>query len=139
MTDEPGLSAGLKNHSCLVCRQRKIRCDRRNPCSNCVKNTQQCSFVAPTRGKRKRTKPPREGLHAKIKRYEELLKSYGVNIEPCDSDGDGGSDWEEEAGSHQSVLPTPVETRTPNEPPFYPLQQKARLIHKEGSSRYMER
>lgn len=126
--------AELKDHSCLICRQRKVKCDRRNPCSNCVKGVQQCTFVAPTRGKRKRTKPPREGLHAKVRRYEELLKSYGVKIEPEDSDGDSDS----EAVS-QSGLSTPVETRTPNEPPCCPLQQKPRLIHSEGSSRYIDR
>lgn len=134
MAEERGSAAELKDHSCLICRQRKVKCNRRSPCSNCVKGAQQCAFVAPTRGKRKRTKPPREGLHAKVRRYEELLKSYGVKIEPCDSDGDSDS----EAVS-QSGLPTPVETRTPNEPPCYPLQQKPRLIHKEGSSRYIDR
>lgn len=134
MAEEPGSGAELKDHSCLICRQRKVKCDRRNPCSNCVKGAQQCAFMAPTRGKRKKTKPPREGLHAKVRRYEELLKSYGVKIEPCDSD----SDLESEAVS-QSGLPMVVETRTPNKALCHPLQQKPRLIHKEGSSRYIAR
>lgn len=83
----------LKNYSCLTCRQRKIRCDRHNPCSNCIKASQQCSFLAPVRGKRKRTIAPREGLHAKLKRYEDLLKQYGAKFEPSSEHG-GDSDAE---------------------------------------------
>ncbi|KAB8228296.1 uncharacterized protein BDW43DRAFT_323019 [Aspergillus alliaceus] len=78
------LPGDFKSYSCLTCRQRKVKCDRRTPCSNCVKAEKQCSFIPPVRGKRKRTKPPREGLHAKLKRYEELLRSYGVKVEPSD-------------------------------------------------------
>lgn len=135
MAEEPVSGAELKDHSCLTCRHRKVKCDRRNPCSNCAKGSQECVFVAPTRGKRKRTRPFREGLHAKVRRYEELLESYGVKIETSDSD----SDLESEAVSHQSGLVTPAERITPNEPPRYPLQQKPRLIHNENSSRYLDR
>ncbi|KAF3063954.1 putative C6 transcription factor [Daldinia childiae] len=82
----------LKSYSCMICRQRKVKCDRRNPCSNCVKAEKQCSFVAPVRGKRKRTKLPKESLHAKLKRFEELLKSYGAKIEPSDDLDDSDSE-----------------------------------------------
>ncbi|KAA8641991.1 putative C6 transcription factor [Aspergillus tanneri] len=80
----PCRTSELKNYSCLACRQRKIKCDRHTPCSNCVKAEQQCSFVPPVRGKRKRTNPRKEGIHAKLKRYEELLRSYGAKIDPSD-------------------------------------------------------
>lgn len=33
--------------SCLPCRQRKIRCDKLNPCSNCKKFSRQCLYIAP--------------------------------------------------------------------------------------------
>jgi hypothetical protein len=74
-------NAELKSYSCLICRKRKTKCDRRNPCSNCVKTRRECSFVPPVRGKRPKTKLPYEGLHAKLRRYEDLLKSYGAKIE----------------------------------------------------------
>jgi hypothetical protein len=85
---QPGPDADLKGYSCLTCRQRKIKCDRHRPCSNCVKAAQQCSFIAPVSGKRKRTKAPKEGLHARLRRYEKLLTSYGEKIEPSEY-GDG--------------------------------------------------
>jgi hypothetical protein len=77
---------GLKSYSCLICRQRKTKCDRQNPCSNCVKSRRQCSFIPPVRGKRPRIKAQSEGLHAKLRRYEELLKSYGAKIEAIEDD-----------------------------------------------------
>ena len=80
----------LQPFSCLICRQRKVKCDRRDPCSNCVRACQDCNFVVPVRGKRKRTKPVQEGLHAKLRRYEEILKAQGVTL-------DGKGDVDESA------------------------------------------
>ncbi|KAF2123215.1 hypothetical protein BDV96DRAFT_15587 [Lophiotrema nucula] len=85
---------GLKSYACLTCRQRKVKCDRHVPCNNCTKANRECSFVPPARGKRKRTKPAREGLHAKLRRYEEQLKSLGAQIELEDDDRDEESDAE---------------------------------------------
>lgn len=33
--------------SCLPCRQRKIRCDKLNPCINCKKFSRSCLYIAP--------------------------------------------------------------------------------------------
>lgn len=33
--------------SCLECRRRKLKCDKGQPCSNCVKVSRQCHFIAP--------------------------------------------------------------------------------------------
>lgn len=33
--------------SCLECRRRKLKCDRGQPCVNCVKGSRQCHFIAP--------------------------------------------------------------------------------------------
>ncbi|KAI1204317.1 C6 transcription factor [Annulohypoxylon truncatum] len=134
--NQPSLEDGLKSYSCLICRQRKVKCDRRAPCSNCVKAEKQCSFVPPVRGKRKRTKPRREGIHAKLKRYEELLKSYGANIEPSeefdDSDTDTVSQPDLETGKG-------AETRSQaRSDPFGLQETKPRLITEEGTSTYFE-
>ncbi|KAL7894284.1 fungal-specific transcription factor domain-containing protein [Trichoderma sp. SZMC 28014] len=126
----------LKAYSCVSCRQRKVRCDRRAPCMNCTKAERQCDFVAPVRGKRKRTKPPRETLHARLRRYESMLRAYGAKIEP--SDGTDGSDSETESHS----LNTPVSSdgtmsivkMQDRDDPMPP-----KFIMKEGTSRYYDR
>ena len=77
----------LREFACLLCRQRKVRCDRQDPCSNCLKAQMQCSFVAPVRGKRekkpkKKPKAVYEGLHAKLHRYERMLEKHGEKLDP---------------------------------------------------------
>jgi Fungal Zn(2)-Cys(6) binuclear cluster domain len=131
----PDLDPTKKSYSCLICRRRKVKCDRRNPCSNCVKAAQQCSFLAPLRGRRKRTKPPKEGLHAKLKRYEELLKSYGAKIEPSEYDDD---DSDSASMSRPDVEDDDMQNKVDGI--SFALEGiRPRLIDKEGSSRYVDR
>lgn len=129
-------SGDLKGYSCVSCRQRKVRCDRRAPCMNCTKAERRCDFVAPVRGKRKRTKPPRETLHARLRRYEEMLRAYGAKIEP--SDGDDGSDSEAESQSLNTPASSDgamsiVKTQDREDP------MPPKFIMKEGASRYYDR
>ena len=127
----------FKSYSCLTCRQRKVKCDRRTPCSNCVKAEKQCSFIPPVRGKRKRTKPLREGLHAKLRRYEELLKSYGAKVEPSEDSNDFDS---ETASQLDDEMDEDVEPQTKGlSEPVELDETKPKLITREGTSRYFER
>ncbi|KAE8409754.1 fungal-specific transcription factor domain-containing protein [Aspergillus pseudonomiae] len=127
---EPG--NGPKSYSCLACRQRKVKCDRCTPCSNCVKAEKQCSFIPPVRGKRKRTKPPREGLHAKLQRYEELLKSYGVKFEPSGDFDASGSETASQSDVQVDEDAAPPSQRSNLE------ETKPRLIIDKGTSRYFD-
>lgn len=34
--------------SCLECRRRKLKCDKEQPCTNCVKASRQCLFISPS-------------------------------------------------------------------------------------------
>lgn len=74
-------SAHEKKHPCVLCQQRKVRCDRLYPCGNCKKASAECSSPAtlPTR-KRKRRFPEAE-LLARLRKYEHHLKGYGADIE----------------------------------------------------------
>jgi hypothetical protein len=135
MAEQRGSDGGLKAHSCLPCRQRKVKCDRRTPCSNCARAGKQCSFIPPVRGKRKRTKVPKEGLHAKLRRYEELLRSYGADIEPSEIEGDG-SDLE--AGSQADVEMTEVPKSEIGDG-IASIAPEDRFINQSGSSRYFDR
>lgn len=127
---------GNKGYSCLPCRERKIKCDRCNPCSHCIKSNRECSFVAPVRGKRKRTKPAREGLHTRLRRYEELLRSFGVNVESALP--------QEE---HESREPSPRDTAMSDDGEsvnrnfdLYALDEnRPKLVARQGSTRYYDR
>ena len=146
-SEVPKGGVGLKDYACLPCRQRKVKCDRHVPCNNCRKSNgaQQCSFVPPARGswKRKQTKPPKEGLHAKLKRYEDLLKSLGADIdaekkgevEPEvdveDSTPAIHDTFEQTASTTPAAIVEPGSSGRGRDPPHF--------VGKNGSSKYFDR
>ncbi|KAI1632928.1 hypothetical protein F4809DRAFT_625376 [Biscogniauxia mediterranea] len=74
--------------ACVLCQQRKVRCDRKFPCANCVRSRVQCmpATLAPRR--RRRAFPERE-LLARVRHYESLLRQNNVNFEPLRNDPNG--------------------------------------------------
>ena len=135
-TEKSGADSELKNYSCLTCRQRKVKCDRHNPCCNCVKAARQCSFIPPVRGKRKKSQAPKETLHAKLKRYEDLLKSYGAKIEASEYDDDSESDL---VSQPDVDMTEDADSRTKIIPISFAEEIKPKLMDQEGSSRYFDR
>src|ERR1700743_1101802 len=128
-TEQPGRP---ESFSCFICRQRKVKCDRGHPCSNCVKAAEKCSYIAPVRGKRRISKPAKEGLHAKLKRYERLLESHG--LDPEVSTNGPPSD-------RRAVSVADAEMAEDSEPPTKPPapgvrfeKSKPTLVSQDGSS-----
>ena len=72
---------GLRERSCLLCKQRKVKCDRRSPCSNCTKARVDCIFRAPAPPRRRKKINPEAYLTSQLRQYEELLKGFGVKLE----------------------------------------------------------
>ncbi|KAL8935103.1 MAG: hypothetical protein Q9216_005585 [Gyalolechia sp. 2 TL-2023] len=72
---------GLQPHSCVVCQRRKVKCDRASPCSNCVRHKVECEFRAPAPPRRRKKQSPDPHIHAKLRRYEDILQKYGVKPE----------------------------------------------------------
>ncbi len=66
--------------ACVMCQQRKIKCDRRFPCGNCTKNGHSCVAAALPRQRRRRF-PERELLD-RLRHYEDLLRSHNIPFEP---------------------------------------------------------
>ncbi|KAF7155944.1 hypothetical protein CNMCM6106_007856 [Aspergillus hiratsukae] len=65
--------------ACVLCQQRKVRCDRGFPCANCVRARVQC--VPATQVRRRRRFPERELLE-RLRRYEDLLRQNNVQFQP---------------------------------------------------------
>ncbi|KAL4780092.1 hypothetical protein BJX76DRAFT_339132 [Aspergillus varians] len=61
--------------SCTLCRQRKIKCDRQQPCGNCVRAESQCVYPA---GLGRAPKRPRKAVEARLlaqlSRLESMVK-----------------------------------------------------------------
>lgn len=86
--------------ACLQCQQRKLKCDRKFPCTRCIKDSVRCMAGAAIGKERKKRFAERELLE-RLRRYEELMRQHNV---PFDS-------------MHpQSQSPEQVQLKTTSEP-----------------------
>ena len=88
--NEPGRSNSVSSlhlnpRSCVTCRRRKVRCDKKNPCNNCTKAGIDCIFPGPGRAPRTARKPPDTELLSRLRRLEGVVQSLGAQV-----DEDGG-------------------------------------------------
>ncbi|TAQ86966.1 hypothetical protein B7494_g4720 [Chlorociboria aeruginascens] len=110
--------------ACVLCQQRKIKCDRKFPCANCIKSRKQCVPATLTHRRRRRKFPERELLE-RIRLYEKLLRQNDIKFEPLSQDpaeekgpltteGGSGSDAEhpEAAGGDWSSPSTTIKSGT---------------------------
>ncbi|KAL8951756.1 MAG: hypothetical protein Q9222_002277 [Ikaeria aurantiellina] len=67
--------------SCVTCRKRKVRCDKRHPCSNCNKAAIECIFPGPGRAPRRSRKTPDGELLARLRRLEGVVQNLGKNVD----------------------------------------------------------
>ncbi|KAF2097191.1 putative C6 transcription factor [Rhizodiscina lignyota] len=71
--------------ACVLCQQRKVRCDRKFPCANCIKSGAQCVPATLNPRRRRRRFPERELLE-RLHKYEELLRQNNIKFEPLHKD-----------------------------------------------------
>jgi hypothetical protein len=83
----PDVSNGTSNppngfsnpRSCVTCRRRKVRCNKQQPCSNCVSHRMLCEFPSFNRQKRRRKvdKPKEDVLLQQLRRLETMVEQIG--------------------------------------------------------------
>lgn len=99
-------SPALNPRSCVICRRRKVRCNKQYPCSNCAKAKVQCIFPAPERAKRRPRKPPDGELMSRLRRLEGVIQGMGMSVEDelASSDGQGmGHSVDQQQHQHQGT------------------------------------
>ncbi|KAI2465686.1 fungal-specific transcription factor domain-containing protein [Annulohypoxylon bovei var. microspora] len=62
--------------ACVLCQSRKIKCDRKTPCSNCIKANVACTPSTPAPARKRRR--PNQDLQQRLARCEELLSEYAT-------------------------------------------------------------
>lgn len=100
----PATSQALKRRrvlACILCQQRKVKCDRKFPCATCIKARVQCVPATLTQRRRKRRFPERELLD-RLRRYEGLLRQNNINFDPLHKDSVEENDHMEVEGNHDS-------------------------------------
>ncbi|KAG9239957.1 fungal-specific transcription factor domain-containing protein [Calycina marina] len=101
-----------RGHSCILCQQRKVKCDRQKPCSNCVKARVDCIPSVPTAPRRRRRKFSEQDTASRLKRCEQLLKKHGIRYDddddsPLESTSPGTVITEEEFSQRNLINPPP--------------------------------
>lgn len=81
----------LNPRSCVTCRKRKVRCDKRHPCINCAKAGTDCVFPGPGRAPRRSRKPQDTELLARLRRLEGVVKHMGKDPEEAMESADNAS------------------------------------------------
>ena len=148
-----------KGHACVLCQQRKVKCDRSIPCSACTKSRVECVYRDPAPPRRRKRRTPEDLLIAKVKRYEELLKNAGVRVDKVDTVetaelANAGHEHEEEGSSrrqstngssldHRMDEPVPkqgpVIEKTGNDFGIGKPGFQGKLIVEDGRSRYLDK
>lgn len=67
--------------SCITCRRRKVKCDKKQPCSNCARARIECIFPGPGRAPRKSRKPPDAELLERLRRLEGVVQNLNAQVE----------------------------------------------------------
>lgn len=112
---------GLKVWSCINCRRRKVRCDRRHPCIPCSKNKIECVFPVSGRIPRRErdpSYPTRSGqrsteLLSRLRRLETMIGDLGSQVEYTAAVGP--SDIPVESSTINSINPSSKETGSPDQ------------------------
>lgn len=67
--------------ACVLCQQRKVKCDHNYPCATCVKARVPCVQATQVPRRRRRQFPEKE-LLVRLRQYEHLLTQHNIKFEP---------------------------------------------------------
>lgn len=132
-----------KPYACTICVQRKVKCDKRQPCLSCLKSRLQCQYrTAPPPQRRKRKADnSNPALLNILQSHEAALRAAGVTFEPFDYGHEGGDDHDEGAGEtteNQRGPSLPAATVSGSTPIRTQRPRRGILISEHGGKRYYE-
>jgi hypothetical protein len=119
-------SQGLKKHPCVLCQQRKVKCDRNDPCANCTKSRAQCISPATLPPRRRKKRFPEAELLARLRRYEEHLKRSGADLDAINRGGG-------------SAGPSDTSSTIKASPPESPIQETVKTLSARRSLKRIEK
>lgn len=87
-THQQSLNSDSRKHPCILCQQRKVKCDRSELCGNCRKAGVECISAATLPPRKRKRRFPEAELLARLRRYEHHLRSYGADIDALNRDAE---------------------------------------------------
>lgn len=157
----PRAAPDASSRSCITCRRRKVRCNKRSPCSNCIKAGTDCIFPPPGRAPRKSKRPPDAELLSRLRRLEGVIEhlsgknpeAASTSVSPTQTTSSGVPSAVSSATAATSTATAPQPAAAPTESkestgcPFENDPTKlntgkfenefGRLVIDEGRSRYV--
>ncbi|ORY06889.1 fungal-specific transcription factor domain-domain-containing protein [Clohesyomyces aquaticus] len=91
-------AGSLNPRSCVTCRKRKVKCDKKQPCSNCSRAKIECIFPGPGRAPRKSRKPPDGELMDRLRRLEGVVKTLNAQVEEHEQEKEGAERSKKDGG-----------------------------------------
>jgi Fungal Zn(2)-Cys(6) binuclear cluster domain len=70
-------------HACSLCARRKVKCDKGDPCSNCLKAKVQCLYDEAPATPRPRKRAADENLLVRLAQYEDLMRKHSIDFTHC--------------------------------------------------------
>ena len=135
------IAKSSRSHACVLCQQRKVKCDRQNPCLGCRKANINCVYGLSVPPKRRRRGHQDTELLARLRHYETLLKSHGIKPDGFDSPNMDASS----SISHDMEYATLNSSPDPSSRSDTFSERKSseaesgRLIQNQGMSRYLDK
>ncbi|ROV91862.1 hypothetical protein VMCG_09183 [Cytospora schulzeri] len=68
--------------ACVLCQQRKVKCDRKFPCANCLRAGVHCVPANTLYPRQRRRRFPERELLERLRNYEDLLHQNEIDFEP---------------------------------------------------------
>lgn len=75
----PTPAQGLHRLACSLCARRKVKCDKGEPCANCLKAQAQCLYEIPA-PHRHRKRAADEDQLARLALYEDLMRKHSIDF-----------------------------------------------------------
>ncbi|KAK4940579.1 hypothetical protein LTR10_019338 [Elasticomyces elasticus] len=136
-----------KDYACATCTQRKVKCNRRQPCLACVKSRLPCYYRAtpPPQRRKRKLETANEALLDRLRSHETTLRNAGLAFEAFDESNDPSAEQRDESPVEpaseprpRSVPLAPIEDSTPAAPVPPSLPHRGILVPEHGGLRYYE-
>ncbi|KAG8407185.1 hypothetical protein J3458_020677 [Metarhizium acridum] len=115
---DPSIAKLTRGTSCVLCQQRKVRCDKNKPCANCLKAGVECRVVPPQPPRRRKKRLHEKDLVGRLKKYEALLAEHGVKFDAIGhsirADGPHPEDLEDLENDFEGLKTSPAASSSPS-------------------------
>ncbi|KAK9797633.1 putative Zn(2)-C6 fungal-type domain-containing protein [Seiridium cardinale] len=75
----PAGRRGPHKYACSLCARRKVKCNKDDPCSNCLKAKKECLYEIPA-AQRPRKRAADEDLTTRLAIYEDLMRQHNLDF-----------------------------------------------------------